>query len=61
MNPFPPRFHRVVVLDKVTDFILFLGQLAITAGVGRYLCIPRLLCSKESHSETDISRFGGLL
>ncbi|KAJ7334501.1 hypothetical protein OS493_014823 [Desmophyllum pertusum] len=25
---------RVVVLDKVTDFILFLGQLTITAGLG---------------------------
>ena len=26
---------RVVVLDKVTDFILFLGQLSITAGIGK--------------------------
>ena len=28
-------FLRVVVLDKVTDFILFLGQLTITAGLGK--------------------------
>ena len=25
---------RVVVLDKVTDFVLFLSQLTITAGLG---------------------------
>jgi len=25
---------RVVVIDKVTDFILFIGQLSITFGIG---------------------------
>ena len=27
---------RVVVLDKVTDFVLFLSQLTIVAGLGEY-------------------------
>lgn len=30
----PPR--RVVVLDKVTDFLLFLGKLLIVGGVGAW-------------------------
>uniref|UniRef100_A0A669QPC2 Choline transporter-like protein n=1 Tax=Phasianus colchicus TaxID=9054 RepID=A0A669QPC2_PHACC len=30
----PPSHPRVVVLDKVTDFLLFLGKLLIVGGVG---------------------------
>lgn len=29
-----PLFRRVAVLDKVTDFLLFLGKVLIAAGVG---------------------------
>ena len=27
---------RVVVLDKVTDFLLFIGKLTITLGMGKF-------------------------
>ena len=27
--------HRVAVLDKVTDFLLFIGKLTITGGMGK--------------------------
>lgn len=32
----PPPARRVVVLDKVTDFLLFLGKLLIVGGVGAW-------------------------
>lgn len=34
---FPCLCCRVAVLDKVTDFLLFLGKLLISGGVGGFL------------------------
>lgn len=36
-----PLQHRVAVLDKVTDFLLFLGKLLIVGIVGRSAAIFR--------------------
>lgn len=56
--PFCFFFVRVVVLDKVTDFILFLGQLTITAGLGEsFLLLLHLLTLDRSteYSLTEIT------
>ena len=45
-------FHfRVVVLDKVTDFILFLGQLTITAGLGESLSCSEVPIALQNPGE----------
>lgn len=33
-------FFRVAVLDKVTDFLLFLGKLLIVGIVGKWMVVP---------------------
>uniref|UniRef100_A0A8D3CF42 Choline transporter-like protein n=1 Tax=Scophthalmus maximus TaxID=52904 RepID=A0A8D3CF42_SCOMX len=48
---------RVAVLDKVTDFLLFLGKLLITGGVGEFLVTYFLF----SHIKTNTVIFGSYM
>lgn len=45
MNPLDLSvFSRVAVLDKVTDFLLFLGKLLISGSVGELCFIYSMRC-----------------
>lgn len=41
---------RVAVLDKVTDFLLFLGKLLIVGIVGKWMVVPFFLNNNNNNS-----------
>lgn len=47
--------HRVAVLDKVTDFLLFLGKLLIVGIVGMWAFIFRPLLSGETIGDSHLN------
>ena len=45
---------RVVVLDKVTDFLLLIGKLSITIGIGNFYIIVVVIVGSDLFIDSSL-------